>query len=91
MITLSNLLNVHLLILNVFLSINLLASQADICKLEDDPGPCRAAIKRYFYDSRSRSCKIFYYGGCNGNGNNFEHEEDCIQACNGTSSPDVGM
>lgn len=28
-----------------------------------------------------RQCRQFYYGGCKGNGNNFETHEACMQSC----------
>ena len=42
------------------------------CGLDQDMGPCRASIQRFFYDKSSKSCKEFSYGGCAGNENNFE-------------------
>ena len=38
-------------------------------------------MTRYFYDVRSGKCKIFYFGGCQGNDNNFLDERDCIDTC----------
>lgn len=45
------------------------------------PGPCEAAIPRYSYDGASRSCQSFVYGGCQGNGNNFETKGECEANC----------
>lgn len=36
------------------------------CTLEPDPGPCRAAMPRYYYDAESGTCKEFIWGGCHG-------------------------
>ena len=51
------------------------------CYLAPDPGPCRAAEKRYHFDPAQGDCVAFYYGGCEGNGNNFFHYQDCIAMC----------
>ena len=50
------------------------------CYLKHDPGPCRMAIKRYYYDSREKKCKEFIYGGCNGVVP-FETLEACQKGC----------
>ena len=44
---------------------------------------CRAAIDRYFYNPESVACEQFIYGGCEGNGNNFETLEQCRARCQG--------
>ncbi|MFD1188382.1 BPTI/Kunitz domain-containing protein [Pontibacter rugosus] len=36
------------------------------CTLAPDPGPCRAAITRYYYDQKEKRCKSFIWGGCRG-------------------------
>lgn len=36
------------------------------CYLKPDPGPCRMAINRYYYDEKEKKCKLFIYGGCKG-------------------------
>ena len=36
------------------------------CLVKPDPGPCRAAQKRFYYDYRDNRCKPFNYGGCQG-------------------------
>lgn len=40
-----------------------------------DKGPCRQHNVRWFFDTTTRSCKEFIYGGCLGNYNNFETSE----------------
>jgi len=59
----------------------------DVCKLPPSPGPCRAAIPRYFHNSTSGQCEQFIYGGCRGNDNNFETEESCNAQCISELSP----
>ncbi|CAG9804963.1 unnamed protein product [Chironomus riparius] len=54
-----------------------------ICKLEEKTGTCRADKPRWYYDASSKSCRLFTYGGCNGNANNFHTEADCMAKCNG--------
>ncbi|XP_076157869.1 tissue factor pathway inhibitor 2 [Alosa pseudoharengus] len=53
----------------------------DVCLLEMDEGPCRADIQRYFYNRISQRCEEFSYGGCQGNGNNFNSYAECQKAC----------
>lgn len=50
-------------------------------------------MRRYAYNPSTRRCEIFTYGGCQGNDNNFETEEECERRCgsSGTvSPPDTG-
>ncbi|XP_016375715.1 tissue factor pathway inhibitor-like isoform X2 [Sinocyclocheilus rhinocerous] len=51
------------------------------CHLEDEPGPCRGLVPRYFFDYKSQECKRFFYGGCFGNGNNFKTIKECHERC----------
>ncbi|XP_064464808.1 papilin-like isoform X16 [Ornithodoros turicata] len=60
-------------------------SVIDICQLPREVGPCKGNVPRYYYDSESRSCKRFVYGGCKGNANNFHTKKECIKTCRYTS------
>uniref|UniRef100_A0A3Q4AQC2 Tissue factor pathway inhibitor n=1 Tax=Mola mola TaxID=94237 RepID=A0A3Q4AQC2_MOLML len=63
------------------------------CHLPEAPGPCRALLSRYFFDSKTQRCKQFYYGGCYGNANNFKTLEQCQVKCQNpvklTKAPEV--
>ncbi|CAK9304570.1 unnamed protein product [Gordionus sp. m RMFG-2023] len=54
----------------------------DICLLPKDVGPCKAAFKRWYYNSMKRKCLEFIYGGCKGNSNNFTSLKICKKTCN---------
>uniref|UniRef100_A0A671T667 Tissue factor pathway inhibitor n=1 Tax=Sinocyclocheilus anshuiensis TaxID=1608454 RepID=A0A671T667_9TELE len=51
------------------------------CHLEDEPGPCRGLVPRYYFDYKSQECKRFFYGGCFGNANNFKTIKECHKRC----------
>lgn len=53
----------------------------DPCDLKPEGGFCRGSFERFYYDQTVKTCLPFIYGGCNGNRNNFESYEDCVQAC----------
>lgn len=53
----------------------------DKCSLPREVGPCRAYFPRYFYNSLTRRCERFVYGGCRGNANNFVTFEECQDEC----------
>ncbi|KAM9733220.1 thrombin inhibitor hemalin-like isoform 2-T2 [Menidia menidia] len=53
------------------------------CRLGPEPGPCRAAFTRFYWDWDSASCRSFLFGGCRGNANNFPSEELCMKGCGG--------
>ena len=35
----------------------------------------------YYFDSSDGTCKLFYYGGCEGNKNNFKTLQSCQSRC----------
>ena len=53
----------------------------DICSLPKERGPCDKYELRFYYNSDTKECKYFFWGGCEGNGNNFETAEACQSAC----------
>ncbi|CAD5113927.1 DgyrCDS3087 [Dimorphilus gyrociliatus] len=54
---------------------------SDICQRPVDRGNCRASISSFYYDSISKTCKTFTYGGCDGNSNRFLEEDLCEMHC----------
>merc|ERR1712228_1045046 len=51
-------------------------------------GPCRASITKYYFNKDKEQCEEFIYGGCQGNGNNFDSLIECRIACE--DNPGVG-
>ncbi|XP_019849765.1 PREDICTED: papilin-like [Amphimedon queenslandica] len=58
-----------------------------LCLLPREPGPCRASISRWHYNSQSRQCERFIYGGCRGNDNNFSTKSECESVCHRGDPP----
>jgi len=52
-----------------------------ICQQPKKIGRCKAALRRVYYDANTKTCRPFIYGGCGGNGNNFENMKQCIGKC----------
>ncbi|XP_077521305.1 carboxypeptidase inhibitor SmCI-like isoform X2 [Amblyomma americanum] len=52
------------------------------CFVEADKGPCDKTIYRYNFEPESATCNLFAYGGCEGNRNNYNSEEECMAKCN---------
>ncbi|TSK16118.1 Collagen alpha-6(VI) chain [Bagarius yarrelli] len=53
----------------------------DMCLLEKDTGTCRNYALKWFYDQEQNQCLRFWYGGCEGNLNRFDSQEDCENHC----------
>ncbi|OQV22023.1 Papilin, partial [Hypsibius exemplaris] len=52
-----------------------------ICTLPAERGACRAFIPAFFHDIRDGKCKMFYFGGCQGNDNRFSSRQECEGVC----------
>ncbi|XP_077405082.1 tissue factor pathway inhibitor 2 [Vanacampus margaritifer] len=52
-----------------------------VCLLQVDEGPCRGEMGRYYYNTITQKCELFYYGGCQGNANNFKTYHECHKTC----------
>uniref|UniRef100_A0A452G0E3 BPTI/Kunitz inhibitor domain-containing protein n=1 Tax=Capra hircus TaxID=9925 RepID=A0A452G0E3_CAPHI len=57
------------------------ASKPALCLEPKVTGGCNAMMTRYFYNAQTGLCEQFVYGGCEGNGNNFEKLEECMKTC----------
>ncbi|CAG7732167.1 unnamed protein product, partial [Allacma fusca] len=38
-------------------------------------------MQGYYYNNETENCELFYYGGCDGNTNNFESLQQCSSTC----------
>ncbi|KAM4661796.1 protein AMBP [Discoglossus pictus] len=56
-------------------------NNGDNCRKDAETGPCLGMYTRYFYNTSSMACETFKFGGCLGNGNNFDSEKKCLQTC----------
>lgn len=52
-----------------------------VCILPKAQGSCRALVIQWYFNSASRRCEQFYYGGCEGNANRFDDRESCEAMC----------
>ena len=58
----------------------------EVCRLPVRPGSsCKARMRRWAFSAGR--CQQFFYSGCDGNGNNFETEEECRAMCGDSTQP----
>lgn len=58
-------------------------NQRDTCLMPKRKGNCRALLQRWRYNSDSKDCEEFNFGGCDGNANNFMSYKQCMTVCRG--------
>ncbi|XP_022312258.2 U-actitoxin-Avd3h-like isoform X3 [Crassostrea virginica] len=51
------------------------------CQLPKVVGPCKARKQHFYFNSETRRCERFFYGGCCGNANNFKSYAACRKSC----------
>ena len=54
-----------------------------MCHLEPETGPCKASLEKYYFDSETKSCKPFVWGGCQGT-----VPFDTVELCQGLCAQD---
>lgn len=52
-----------------------------ICRFPQEVGPCRALLRKYFFNMTTMQCELFHYGGCQGNSNRFRDLASCEEYC----------
>ncbi|GFY66766.1 hypothetical protein TNIN_444381 [Trichonephila inaurata madagascariensis] len=70
-----------LIIMFVMLLLCVISESSNPCTLPMNKGGCQNEIRRWFYDKENYACRMFVYGGCGGNGNNFETQDECEKIC----------
>ncbi|XP_023714180.1 kunitz-type U19-barytoxin-Tl1a [Cryptotermes secundus] len=60
------------------------STHKSVCSLPAVRGHCRALLPRWRYDPSTGKCTEFKFGGCDGNGNNFRTEQQCMKICAGS-------
>ncbi|KAG0442908.1 hypothetical protein HPB47_015494 [Ixodes persulcatus] len=79
--------NVVVCLVGVAFGLAFVRGQEDVCHLPVEKGPCRGMFPRWFFNSTTGDCERFVYGGCQGNANNFESQQECRLSCKDGPGP----
>ncbi|XP_008214115.1 uncharacterized protein LOC100115644 isoform X3 [Nasonia vitripennis] len=55
----------------------------DRCFVKTEHGPCKNYVHKWSFNHTEGKCSTFVYGGCLGNDNRFNTEEECMHHCVG--------
>ncbi|KRF81792.1 uncharacterized protein Dvir_GJ26426 [Drosophila virilis] len=61
-----------------------LALKNEVCGLphnSESNGGCLAHFEKWSYNTVTKECALFIYGGCGGNANRFSSRKDCEDKC----------
>ncbi|OCT75935.1 hypothetical protein XELAEV_18031121mg [Xenopus laevis] len=56
-------------------------SSKNVCSMKQEDGECADYVLKWSYNPIKKSCVQFWYGGCGGNGNRFDTQEQCEAIC----------
>ena len=51
------------------------------CRRRADPAGCKSFVTKWYYNAFRQICQQFNYGGCSGNNNRFDSEQECMNTC----------
>lgn len=55
----------------------------DRCLAKIDQGPCTQFVHKWYFNKTEGKCRTFPYGGCKGNDNRYNSEDECLYYCVG--------
>ncbi|KMR03921.1 contactin-associated 2 [Lasius niger] len=55
----------------------------DRCLAKMEQGPCTHFVQKWYFNKAEGKCRQFPYGGCKGNDNRYNSEDECLHYCVG--------
>ncbi|XP_041039514.1 collagen alpha-3(VI) chain-like [Carcharodon carcharias] len=56
-------------------------SNYGVCALNQEEGNCHNYTIKWFFNTKDKGCRRFWYGGCGGNKNRFDTRKECETLC----------